>query len=336
MNTINELSIIPILYSIWDGDDLFRVNNFIESANLTVMEKFEVVFICNSNKQHFQAEIKAIVRKCKPNFKYSFFSAEDVGPFYYFSFVRFLKGKPFPCVILLDSDAVVNHEHWANILIAPILEGRTKVCASMASWESYTSTRELTHRILITKMFKDISLESESILKATGSTPIEINEYKKKIIKKIFFNKIKFAKLQNLIINYIAKKTFNKNSKRLRNFPKFPNPSLRMCGMAIDSGYLLAKISEYSGSSTKLDALLFESGCNSVSNSRTNKSTPLVYTSKGFLPITDYNSSESFRTETNFTPIVTDDHFEAFKTCNSEIKQALHKLTWSFTELSSI
>lgn len=295
------------------------------------MANFEVVFICNSNNQEFVKQIESKVYKCKPNFKYCFYSSEDIGPFYYSSFEPFLRGKETACVILLDSDAVVNHEFWAKILISPILAGEAKVCGSMASWESRLSSAELVHKIQISKLFRKISQSEEDILQAIGAKTLKISIHKK-IALRMAFNSLLHKKLKNLLIKQVSNKTFSSNAMRLKKFPKFPNPSLRMCGIAVETQHLLNTLNKFSGAHTKLDALLFESGIDSISNIGNSELVPLVYVSQGFVPITDLRAEESFRTDSHFIPLVTDEHYDDYLSKDLNVRQILHNFSWSLTK----
>lgn len=318
---------IPILYNYWDGDPEANLINFVNSIQNTNLSNFTIVFICKSNKEDFVNIVENKVFELKPKFDAQFWKMQDDG-FFFSGFRLFLQENSFQFFIFLASDALVHDVNWANLLIKPVLEGKTVISGSMASWESIESTKSKIDFLRATSWFRQLTLEESLYLEANEVFLEKTPNKKLKFIirfKNIFApNSIVITKLLIFAVEF-RYRTINR--RYYQKFAAFPNPHLRTTGVATTTEYFMSKVTKLTNS--KLEACELESGYHSLSNVNKNQASPIVFSSEGYISIYDLECAKTFRSDTEFLPLVSDGHFRAYRDLALPLRVVLHNLTWS-------
>jgi hypothetical protein len=315
--------LIPILYTIREADGLQKLLRFLESVKNSDLELFELVFIAKSNNSLFSSTIRNLVTTYELDFTWRVYSTSDAG-YYFSSYRRFLLEHHCTQVILLSSDSIINHKDWAKILIWPIETKLASISGSMGSWESILENKTTIRLISVKKYLKcHLSpLEVGLDIYYNGEVyPLSRREhiYRRKIPNKIIHFLSKVLYLKTLRTNYYFKKSFS----------RFPNPHIRTTGFAITRELFLKTVT--CDTESEMAGFIIESGKRSFANLGTSASfqkSAVIWVGNGYVDLTNDSVAITFRSESDFVPLVVDDHYLDYKFSNSQRKSSMRWITW--------
>jgi hypothetical protein len=316
-------ALIPILYTIREADGIYKLKRFLESVKDTNLESFELIFIAKSDTTSFARNIEKVVNSFDLDFSWKIWSTSDDG-FYFSSYRRFLLEYNCKYTILLSSDSVVTHKNWAEILILPIESNLAPICGSMGSWESILENANTIGFISMKKRLKCALSTSEAALDYYYNGELSYSPQ---------FKHAGSLVLSNIVIRLFSMVIFLKHFRTYITlktaFFRFPNPHIRGTGFAITRDLFLMTMRH--DTQNEMDGFKIESGKKSFSNmqeSNNFKTKAVIWVGGGYVQLFDESVQSTFRSESNFVPLVIDDHYLDFKNSNASRRKSLGYITW--------